>query len=300
VAAGIAWAIAANLLWALVFLAPLVLPGFSPGELAAGRNIAYGLISGAAFLVQNRGFRRPASHWAMAAALTLAGNIGYYLLLVWAIRLSGPAMPTLIIGLLPVTLALAGNVLERAIPLRRLVPGSVLIVGGLLLVNGMENDGSGAGYGIGLLAAAAAHLLWFGYGLGNAWFLKRDPGIDTNGWSSAVGVATLPFALVLWLIADSGDQAGPRDWTAFIAVSAGFGLLSSWLATALWNRASARLPTALAAQLIIFETVGALTYAWMWSGALPPAATMAGAALLVGGVVLSVRAFAPPRLAAGG
>lgn len=293
-AAGIGWAIAANLLWALVFLAPLLLPAFSPLELAAGRNVAYGLIS----LITIAGYLkvlrqlRPAD-WFIAALLTVAGNIGYYLLLVWSIRLAGSAMPTLIIGLLPVTLALAGNAVERNLPVIKLLPGAALIVAGLVLVNGTERGAHGDGYATGLVLAAAAHLFWLAYGLGNARFLKTRT-VSPDAWTSAVGIATLPLALLLWA-AEPHSAAAGRDWSTFIGISAAFGVLSSWLATAFWNRASAALPTALASQLIVFETVGALFYAWGWNGAVPALPTLGGAALLVLGVLASVRAFLPRR-----
>jgi drug/metabolite transporter (DMT)-like permease len=67
------------------------------------------------------------------------------------------------------------------------------------------------------------------------------------------------------------------------------GLLSSWLGTLCWNAASQRLPTALAGQLIVFETLAALAYALALRGEVPPPLTLAGAALLVGGVAWALR-----------
>jgi drug/metabolite transporter (DMT)-like permease len=236
-----------------------------------------------------------AGQWALAAGLTLAGNIAYYLLLVWSIRLAGAAMPTLIIGLLPVTLALAGNAVERSVPVARLPPSGALIVAGLLLVNAGETARSGPDYLLGLALAVAAHLAWLAYGLANARFLKQNPDRDPDGWAAIVGVATLPLSLLLWIGGDDGGSTVPRDWTAFIGVCAAFGLLSSWAATLFWNRASQALPTALAAQLIVVETIGALLYAWTWYGALPALPVLGGAALLIVGVVFSVQVFVPNK-----
>ena len=56
-----------------------------------------------------------------------------------------------------------------------------------------------------------------------------------------------------------------------------------------WNEASQRLPTTLAGQLIVFETLAALTYAFVLRGRWPPAQTLAGVALLVGGVIWALR-----------
>ena len=49
------------------------------------------------------------------------------------------------------------------------------------------------------------------------------------------------------------------------------GLLASWVGTLCWNEASQRLPTNLVGQLIVFETLAALTYALLPRG-LPPSA----------------------------
>jgi drug/metabolite transporter (DMT)-like permease len=56
------------------------------------------------------------------------------------------------------------------------------------------------------------------------------------------------------------------------------GLCASWLGTLLWNRASKLLPTALAGQLIVFETLAAFAYAFIWRGALPGSTALLGIA----------------------
>src|SRR6185312_9622697 len=51
----------------------------------------------------------------------------------------------------------------------------------------------------------------------------------------------------------------PRPQSAlFVGLMAAIGLFASWLGTLCWNEASQRLPTALAGQLIVFETLAAL------------------------------------------
>ena len=80
----------------------------------------------------------------------------------------------------------------------------------------------------------------------------------------------------------------------YIGLMLALGLCASWLGTLLWNQASKRLPTSLSGQLIVFETLSALTYAFLWRGAMPPAQTLAGIALLCVGVGLGMRAFRRP------
>ena len=72
------------------------------------------------------------------------------------------------------------------------------------------------------------------------------------------------------------------------------GLFASWLGTLCWNEASRRLPTALAGQLIVFETLAALAYAFILRGQWPAGATLAGVALLVIGVAWALRVRPEP------
>lgn len=67
------------------------------------------------------------------------------------------------------------------------------------------------------------------------------------------------------------------------------GLFASWLGTLCWNEASQRLPTALAGQLIVFETLAALAYAFILRGTMPQPLTMVGIACLIVGVLRAVR-----------
>jgi drug/metabolite transporter (DMT)-like permease len=77
------------------------------------------------------------------------------------------------------------------------------------------------------------------------------------------------------------------------------GLLASWLGTLCWNEASQRLPTTLVGQLIVFETLSALSYAFMLRGTWPEPLTLAGIVLLVAGVMWALRVRPEPVAAIG-
>ena len=81
---------------------------------------------------------------------------------------------------------------------------------------------------------------------------------------------------------------GPRP-VDFVALMLAIGLLASWLGTLCWNEASQRLPPTLSGQLIVFETLSALAYAWLLRGQWPQWWTLTGAGLLVAGVVAALR-----------
>jgi drug/metabolite transporter (DMT)-like permease len=83
---------------------------------------------------------------------------------------------------------------------------------------------------------------------------------------------------------------GPRP-LPFIGLMLIIGLCASWLGTLLWNKASQRLPTTLTGQLIVFETLAALLYAFIVRGTAPELPVLAGALLLFTGVILGMRVF---------
>jgi drug/metabolite transporter (DMT)-like permease len=127
--------------------------------------------------------------------------------------------------------------------------------------------------------------------------LRAHPDRNPRVWATAQGLATLPLALAGYLLiwvwqAYQGDgfrmPFGPRPGF-FIGLMVAIGLLASWLGTLCWNQASQRLPTALVGQLIVFETLAALGYAFILRGSVPPAPTLLGIALLVAGVLWAVR-----------
>jgi drug/metabolite transporter (DMT)-like permease len=84
----------------------------------------------------------------------------------------------------------------------------------------------------------------------------------------------------------------------FIALMFAVGLFASWLGTLCWNEASQRLPTALVGQLIVFETLSALSFAYVLRGQWPDALTLFGVVLLVAGVLWALRVRPEPIAAA--
>jgi drug/metabolite transporter (DMT)-like permease len=107
----------------------------------------------------------------------------------------------------------------------------------------------------------------------------------------------LPLAavgyLAFWLFSAVTGSAfampfGPRP-AFFIGLMFAIGLFASWLGTICWNEASQRLSTTLVGQLIVFETIAALIYAFVLRGEFPQSLTLTGIAFLIGGVLSAVR-----------
>ena len=107
---GVASALGAGLAWGLVFVAPLILPDYPPALLACGRYIAFGMIALIpAWLDRRRMARLTRADWLEAMKLGLVGNLLYYTCLASAIQLAGAPVPTMIIGTLPLVIAVFAN-----------------------------------------------------------------------------------------------------------------------------------------------------------------------------------------------
>jgi hypothetical protein len=76
--------------------------------------------------------------WQKACELALVGNILYYLFLSAAIQLADAPLPTMLIGTLPIVIAIAANFSAEALPWRRLLPSLLVIASGIALVNSHE------------------------------------------------------------------------------------------------------------------------------------------------------------------
>ena len=346
---GTLYAAAAGLMWGLVFIAPTLLADYPAALLVVGRYLAFGLIAlPLAWWNRRRLAELSRADWLQALKLSAVGNLLYYLCLASAIQRAGGPLPTMLIGTLPVVIAIASNLRGSAavrardgrLPWARLAPSLLLIAAGIACVNQAELQRLQHAGGIdlqryaeGALLALAALACWTWYPIRNADWLRAHSDRSATTWATAQGLATLPLALagyaLLWGwtawqgMADAsatGSVAasmtasmaapltapltapstapimalpfGPRP-AAFIGLMLALGFFASWLGTLCWNKASQRLPPALSGQLIVFETLAALAYAFALRGQAPQALTLSGIVLLLAGVVMALRSGRP-------
>jgi len=306
---GISYALIAGLFWGIVFVGPLLLPDYPAALQSVGRYLAFGLIALPLAWFDRRELKRlRRTDWIEALKLSAIGNFVYYVCLAAAIQRAGGPLPTMIIGTLPVVIALSANrrnaQRDGHLRWRELAVPLVLIALGVACVNQVElaalraNPTADAGpYAIGALLALAAVACWTWYPLRNADWLRAHPDRSPRAWATAQGLVTLPLAAVgyvivwialRWTAPDYPMPLGPQP-ARFVVLMVVIGLFASWLGTLCWNQASQRLPTTIAGQLIVFETLAALAYAFALRGRMPPLLTLAGIALLIAGVVLAAR-----------
>jgi drug/metabolite transporter (DMT)-like permease len=304
---GVMYGVLAGAMWGFVFLGPRLLADFSPMLLSAGRYVMYGAVSLALALPAARRLAAKFTRADLIALVKLAliGNLVYYALLSSAIHLIGIAPSSLIVGVLPVTVTLAGRGDHGAVPLRRLALPLTLVLAGIACIN-VDLFGATSGEhgslldrlaGLGCALGALASWTWFA--VANARYLRQARHFDGNEWSVVWGVVTGALGTLLWagiaLVPGSaiGQVQLPAErWHLFWAVNLALAIGGSWLGNALWNAASTRLPLTLSGQLIVFETLFALVYGFVYAQRLPRALEGVAIVLLVAGVSWSVRQHA--------
>jgi drug/metabolite transporter (DMT)-like permease len=319
---GVLCALLAGLCWGLVFVAPVWLSEYPADILSFGRYLAFGVV--ALFL----GLQAKASlallkksDWIEALKLSLIGNIIYYCGIAAAVQWAGAPSTSVLIGTLPVVIAICSNWLAKrvnhsasnnatpSVSWSALIVPLALILLGLAFVNAEEfhrvaRSGNRTTYGWGVVAGFVALLAWTWYPIRNAAWIKANPEVSSGTWATAQGLVTLPLALTGYLLSGvwhSASGPGAFAWPLgptplkFVLIMLLLGVLASWLGTVLWNRASQLLPATLAGQLIVFETLAALLYAYIVRQQAPEWLTLIGIAVLIIGVLFAVRVFQKPK-----
>ncbi|WP_348697530.1 DMT family transporter [Duganella fentianensis] len=306
---GVLCGLLAGAMWGLVFVAPAFLTAFTPLELACGRYIAYGLISATLLFNRLPALLRRLDRADMVALVkhALAGNIVYYMLLAMGVKLAGVAATSLIIGVLPISVTLLGKNDHGSVPLRQLALPLLLVAAGISCINFEVFSQPTAASGplahkiIGVLCATGALLCWTWYSVDNARYLKRNPHYSSGEWSALYGVSSGLIALLIALVAlaifhadvtGAGAQASGRDWGLFWIVNGLLALGASVIGNHLWNIASRKVPLTLSGQLILFETLFALLYGFIYKQQLPQPLEIAAMLLLTSGVMWSLRVHA--------
>ncbi|MGP4804064.1 DMT family transporter [Agrobacterium cavarae] len=302
---GLFYGMLAGALWGGIFLAPKLIPaGFTPLQLSTARYLTFGVI--ALVLIAPKIKRVSAqfgrAEWIALLWLSLVGNLLYYVFISTAVQLSGVAFTSIIIGFLPVAVTIIGSMDHGAVSLKRLWPslffGAVGIIG--ISWQSLMHDGTpmDARKLIGLAAAIGALASWTAFAVGNARWLVRLHAVSADEWNLMTGVVTGGIALVLAVPAFAfGSVAHPAsDWMQFTMVAVGLGISASIFGNALWNRMSRLLPLTMVGQMILFETLFALLYGFLWEGRGPTLIESVAIVSVVLSVLLCMQAHRPRKV----
>lgn len=305
---GILAALATGALWGLIFIAPLGVAPYSGVDLAVMRYLMFAATSLVVFALVPASRIRNLTLPLVLSGLWL-GVLGYsifYGFLVIAVAHAGPQIAALVCGLLPIVLAIAGN-LGGKVRWRALALPLTLIAGGLLLVNGYALAGAPTPEArgeilIGVLAALCSVVSWVAYGVLNARAVERMPNVNTMGWTGLqgigaglgivlFGVGAWPFGIVnIPELGFSWPEA--KNLLVWAAIT---GILGGWLATFFWIAATKRLPLVLAGQLYVAEPATGVIYGFLWEGRWPSWPEALGIAAVFGGVLFGIAAVGRVR-----
>jgi drug/metabolite transporter (DMT)-like permease len=305
---GLSAAIFAALVWGLNFVVFFGIGPYSIFDLALIQYTISGSLS-LLFLVMLavKGGRLPAARdWRMAFFLGVIGYLAYFLSLTGAALYAGPVIAPAFLGLVPVVLAIAGNLRQRTVSWRKLVVPLTMTAGGLLLVNGSglqrANVGELRSIAIGIPLAILAVSLWTCFGLLNQSALERRPDMGAGLWTALI---ILGAALGMMVFLPVGLELGvfhfPRlglQWDVaapLFACAAGAAIFITLGGALSWTIASQRLPVVLAAQMITLEPTFGVVFGLLLHRRWPTLTEIVGVITLLVGVALAIRIFHAPR-----
>ena len=302
---GLAAGILTGVLWGLTFVAPRAVEPYTAWDITVARYVIFGVISVGLMAwprFQPRGMSRRIT--AAGFLLGVFSYTGYSLSIAFAVKNAGAAVPPLIVGTMPVLLALIGNLAEKSVSWRALILPLTLILVGVFTVNGAALAAVGlagrdhilVGTGWAVLSLA----LWVAYGAANTAVMRSPRAPTSLRWTCLQGLGALVGSLVLLPLsgliepgAGTRLMSTPEGWR-FLAWVAVMGVGGSWFASWAWVVASQRLPLALAAQLVVFETIFGLMDGFLFEGRWPSPAEWVGSALQLVGVVAGIYVFTRP------
>jgi drug/metabolite transporter (DMT)-like permease len=300
---GVVAALLAALAWSLNFIVPFVIGEYSIFDIALFRFLISGLLAFAYLVFKWKTVRDlRLGDWLISFALGLIGYLVYFQALAAAAFYAGPVIAPAFLALVPVVLAIAGNLRQPTIAWRHLAFPFALASFGLLLVNWSTFDratiGEAPSLQIGIPLAILAAACWIWFGLFNQSALARRPHMDAGVWTALIMtgaslgmLAFVPVGLLLNVFASSrlglgwNVAASLYIWGTVLALTASLG------GALAWTFASQRLPVALSAQLITMETVFGTMLGLLVRRRWPTLVEGVGVVVLLAGVVTTIRIF---------
>lgn len=302
------FAILAGAIWGGVIIAPSLLPEFNAILISSARFVMYGLLSLAVALpfASRLITRLTRTDVLMLLRLSLTGNVLNYALLGASVQLSGVTSAALINGLLPIAITLLGRGDVGSLPIGKLKLPLVMVFLGIVSVSLGHSTVAASSATLprqllGIACGFCGVASWSWFATRNGRYLKHSQ-FNSSEWSTLLGIVTgvvaLAFGLVaLWLFPQLIPvDVGAGRWGAFIWVCLFLALFGSWVANGLWNACSRRMATSLSGQMIVFETLFACIYGFLFSQRLPSVMEVLSIALLVGGVVWAARRHRLPQV----
>jgi O-acetylserine/cysteine efflux transporter len=235
---------------------------------------------------------RPPVPFRTVAAVGAFMSLGQFGLLYLSMHLGmPPGLSALVLqAQVPFTIMIAAAVLREP-PTRAQVAGVSLGVAGLVVV------ALGTGGQVRPLALALCLLAGLSWGIGNvvSRAAKAPGGLALTVWSAAVvPLPMLGLSLLIDGPAAVGRGLGNLGWHGVLSTAYTAGLCSL-VGYAVFNRLLSRHPSGQVVPWVLLAPVVAMASAWALLGEAPGTAALAGAALLVVGVLIAQGVIRLPR-----
>lgn len=272
---------------AVSFSGPIAASTLAPALAVAFWRNALGAAAGAPFtLVRRRAELRSLVHerprqlvTAVAAGLFLAAHFALW---IPSLRMTTVTASVALVTTTPLfTLALA-RLQGRPVP-RAVLVGVLIALAGVVVVTGVDATGSPR--------ALLGDLMALGGGAAAAGYVAAGESVRrTVGTASYTLVAytTCALALVPLCVLTRTSLSGfsPRSWVEIGVLT----ITAQLLGHTLLNRALRVAGATTVSLAILLEVPGATVVAWVWLGQVPPLAVLPGAALVLAGLAVVVRA----------
>ena len=303
---GIVAAALAAISWSMSFIVPFVIGDYSLFDFTLVEFVFSGVLSLGLLWRNARAVRRLLPRdWLAACSLGVIGYVGYFLAVMGAAIYAGPVVAPAFLGLVPVVLAIVGNLRQRTVSWKSLALPLTLAAVGLCLVNSGQFAQAAAlemrSFAMGVPLAILAVTLWTLFGVMNQAALAHRPRMDAGVWTAlmmagaaAAMLVFLPIGLMLGVfeiprLGLHWANAGPLlMWAAGLALFANVGGAMAW------TFAAQRLPVALSAQMITMEPASAMVLGLLVHRRWPTPAETLGMLVLLFGVVSAIGVFSRP------
>lgn len=232
--------------------------------------------------------------------LSLLGYSLYYTSLVFSIQKIGVTIPSLIIGLLPLTTFIWGREKKiKELKLKDMWLPLLLLSSGMICIQ-IDSLAFESFSLLGLLCSFLSLCLWTCYSILNSRWIKSSPQISAAEWTSNTGLAAMITAIGITLLYFIFTQTNPvshfleylwnqKNIVRWLYISITLGVLCSWIAIFLWNKASQKLSAQMTGQLIVSETVFGVLYGLIIDWRQPRPWELASVLFCVSGITIAIR-----------
>lgn len=266
--------------------APAIAVAFWRNAMATAVGAPYTLATRPTELVRGRG--RGGVRPSLVAGVALAVHFSLW---IPSLRLTSVTAATALVCTTPVFTVAYDRLRGTHIP-RAVIGGVALSFVGVLVITGVD-AGTGGTALLGDLMALAGGAAAAGYMVAGAAARERLSTASYTFVAYGVCAALLGAACLVFGIPLAGYST--RTWVELALLTLGAQLLGHTVL----NRALKSAGTTTVGLAILLEVPGAALVAWVWLGQVPPLAIIPGAALVVAGLAIVVRARATSRRAAG-